>query len=152
MSMSLRNASAERWSLSERWTGVQIEDRAGIGLFCPGQETVIIPLDQPDGAVDPLHLILAKVILAKVIANLIEETFQHVSWNIDLGDHFSRGIGCVKLGVNFLGGVVGVDAQLMSIGPIDLGVGREIVSRILFESRFLVGVGEIEELPPILLG
>src|SRR5690349_17660492 len=48
--------------------------------------------------------------------------------------------------------VVRVNTQLVSVRPIHLPAGGEIVVRIRFEGASLVGVGEIQQLPPTLVG
>src|ERR1700732_2441644 len=87
---------------------VKVEDCACIRLFCPGQEALIIALDNTDGAVDQID-----PIRAKVLSHLIEETFQHRSWDIDLGDDLTRRMRGVEILVDFSVVIVGVDAQLM---------------------------------------
>src|SRR5580704_8560734 len=99
--------------------GVQVEDDARIRLLCPGQEALIVALDNADGPVDQFDFILAKV-----ISDLIEESLQRRSWDVDLGDHLGRRIRSMEFLVDFAMVVVGIDAQLMSVRPVHLPIRR----------------------------
>jgi len=87
---------------------VEVEDGACIRLFCPGQEALIIAPDNAHSAVDQID-----PIRAEILSHLIEEALQHRSGDIDLSDDLTRRMSSVKLLVNFLMIVVGIDAQLM---------------------------------------
>src|ERR1700722_17824456 len=117
---------------------MQIEDGAGVRLLCPRQEALIIGLYYPDGTVDQLYLVFAKI-----FSNLVEESLQRRSWNIDLSDDFRCRIGRVESLIDFAMVVVGIDAQLVCIRPVSLSVGREIVIRVSLESLFLIRMGQI---------
>lgn len=41
--------------------GVEVEDDAGVILFCPGEKTFVVALDEPDCAVDQLDGVAAEI-------------------------------------------------------------------------------------------
>jgi hypothetical protein len=57
----------------------------------------------------------------------------------------------VELSVDFTMVIVGVNAQLVKIGPINLSVGLEIVVRVSIERASLIRMSKIEKLPPVLV-
>src|ERR1700730_14566856 len=89
---------------------MEVEDRAGIGLFRPRQEAFIIPLDKTHRAINQVDSILAEI-----FSHLIEETLQRRPWDVDLSDHLSRGIRSMELGVDCAMIIVRVDTQLVNI-------------------------------------
>ena len=89
---------------------MKVEDRAGIGLFRPGQEALIIALDKTHCAINQVD-----PILAEIFPHIIEETLQRRPWHVDLSDYLSRGIRSMKLGVDCAVVIVRVDTQLVNI-------------------------------------
>src|ERR1041385_7766889 len=57
---------------------MEVEDDTGIGLCRPGQKTFLVALDQPNRAVDDVHLILAEI-----IACFVHEINERASRDVD---------------------------------------------------------------------
>src|SRR5260370_28035723 len=125
---------------------MQIENRACVRLLRPWQEALLIALDQTHSAVSQLG-----AMFSEIFTPLIEEPLQRRSWDVYLGDHFSRRIRSVELIVDLAMVVVRVDAQLVQVRPVHLTIGREVVVCVSAECLFLIGVGEIQELSPVLI-
>jgi len=116
---------------------VQIENGAGVRLFCPRQKAFVVFFDEPNRAVDKLN-----IIPAKIIAYLAQETLQRIARHVDLRDNFRGGLPGVETSIDAAMIVCRVDAELMGIGPINLPVSRQIISGIALESLTLVSVGK----------
>src|SRR5439155_24173846 len=69
---------------------------------------------------------------------------------VGLADHISRGVGGAEPAINLEMVVVDVGAELLRVRPVDLAVRREVVAGISLEGTSLVGVSQVEELPPVL--
>src|SRR5260370_1856805 len=91
---------------------MQIENRACVRLLRPWQEALLIALDQTHSAVNQLG-----AMFSESFTHLIEEPLQRRSWDVYLGDHFSRRIRSVELIVVLAMVVVRVDAHLVQVQP-----------------------------------
>src|SRR5258708_37490295 len=65
--------------------GVQIENRARVGLLRPWQETLVVFLDQADGAVDKFH-----IVPPVILANFRQKGFQRISRYVNLDRKSTR--------------------------------------------------------------
>src|SRR5881296_3269357 len=61
---------------------VQVEDDARVALLRPGEEALVVLLDEADGAVNNV-----RAALAKVLADALHEIDERIPRDVDLGDH-----------------------------------------------------------------
>src|SRR5260370_33292067 len=118
--------------------GMQIENRTCVGLLRPGQETLVVFLDQADGAVNQFY-----IVPSKILADFRQKGFQRFSSYVNLSDDF-RGRLRMQLTIDLQMIVLRVDTELMSVGPINLAIGREIVVGIAFECLILVSMNKVK--------
>ena len=125
---------------------MQVEDDAGVGLRRPGEEALLVLLDQPHRAVDDLHLLAARI-----AGDLGHERRQRVALAENLGDPFGAAELRLQPLVEDAVVVLGIDAHLLLVGPVELPVGREVVAGVALEGGRLVLVREVEQLYPVAL-
>src|SRR5213592_1377935 len=94
---------------------VQIEDHAGPGLPGPGQEALVVALDEADRSVDDRG-----PMLAEACPDVVDEARQGGARNVDLGDYLGRGRGGAELPVQALVVVVDVETELVRVRPVAL--------------------------------
>src|SRR5882724_5912972 len=126
---------------------VQVEDHASVWLFRPGEEALPVLLDQADGAVNDVHLVLAGE-----RACIGHEALEGIALAVDLGDRLCGRVRRAELAVEGAVVVVGVDAHLVLVRPVQLAVGREVISGVAAERLGLPSVREIQEVHPVRLG
>ena len=94
---------------------VNVEDDAGKGLLRPREERLGVALDQTDGAVDQIGLLLEEV-----RADIGEEPYQSVARHVYLRDHLGAALIFAESRAQSLVIVGYVGAHLMLVGPIVL--------------------------------
>src|SRR5213593_2111432 len=62
---------------------VQVEDDARVALLRPGEEALVVLLDEADGSVDDVP-----TARAQVLANALHEIDQRIPADVDFADHF----------------------------------------------------------------
>src|SRR6185295_19811056 len=122
---------------------VQVEDDAGVGLARPGEEALAVLLDQAHGAVDDVP-----GVAPGVFAHLVHEGLERLALDVDLGDRLGplvRGVGHAIDGAVVL---LGVEAHLALVGPVELPIGGRVVRGVALEGLALVRVREEQQLGP----
>src|SRR5215468_7150593 len=89
---------------------VQVENRAGVWLFGPSQETLIIAFNQPHCSINQLD-----VVLAKIVSNLREEVFELCTRNVDFGNDFGSSTRSMQAFIDLLVIVVRINTELMRV-------------------------------------
>src|SRR5215204_2401568 len=123
---------------------VEIEDRAGVRRLRPGEEALVIALDETNGAVDAVHAVQSEVVRC-----LGEEIHERLARHVQLTDDFRRRMLGFRLLVEPGVVVVDVRAELVRVGPVHLAIGAEVVLGVGVPGALLVDVGEPQQLLPV---
>src|SRR5712691_4232141 len=94
---------------------VQVEDHACVRLFGPGKKTLVVLLDETDGAVDE-----GGALRAEPLAHVREKAGQRIPRRVDLGDQLRGRLGRPEPAVQGAMVIVEVRTELVRVRPVHL--------------------------------
>ena len=114
---------------------MQVEDDAGVISLGSGQKSILVLVDQADGAVDEVD-----PMSKKILANGRHERGELGAWHIDLRDHLRSGYLRAQMRVERAVIVVEIDVDLVRVVPVELACRAQVEVRELREGLALVDV------------
>ena len=123
---------------------VEVEDDAGPRFAGPGEDRLLVALDEPDRAVDD-----ERVAVAERLDGVGHERGQPRARDVQLGDDLAAGNGRPEVRVERRVVARDVLAPLVEVRPVELARGRGVVRDVGLGRRGAVGVGEVEQPAPV---